>query len=75
MKHIAHSEVVQYLIAYSMLKRGKTWEIWSRAVKAGRHSTRQMVDTWGGGGGGGGGHREPPYKFTYAHVYAHVLVH
>ena len=35
---------LQYLIAYSMqIRRGKAWEIWSRAVTSGR----QMVDTRG----------------------------
>jgi len=35
---------LQYLIAYSMqIRRGKAWEIWSRAVMSGR----QKVDTWG----------------------------
>ena len=35
---------LQYLIAYSMqIRRGKAWEIWSRAVMSGR----QMVDIRG----------------------------
>ena len=38
-----HSHL-QYLIDYSMqIRRGKAWEIWSRAVMSGR----QMVDTQG----------------------------
>ena len=35
---------LQYLIAYSMqIRRGKAWEIWSRAVTSGR----LVLDTWG----------------------------